>query len=115
VATDEDPHTPVGKLLRGTSLDELPQLWNVVRGDMALVRPRPELAAFTPLFSTAIYRYKARHRVRPGITGWAQVQGLRGKTSLKDRVEWDNFYIENWSFWFDIKILALTVVALLRS
>jgi exopolysaccharide biosynthesis polyprenyl glycosylphosphotransferase len=115
MATDEDPHTPVGKLLRRTSLDELPQLWNVVRGDMALVGPRPERASFVPLFLTTIYRYQARHRVRPGMTGWAQVQGLRGKTSLRDRVEWDNFYIENWSFWFDIKILALTVVALLRS
>jgi lipopolysaccharide/colanic/teichoic acid biosynthesis glycosyltransferase len=115
LATDEDPHTPVGKLLRRTSLDELPQLWNVVRGDMALVGPRPERASFTPLFSTAIYRYEDRHRVRPGMTGWAQVQGLRGKTSLRDRVEWDNFYIENWSFGFDLKIMALTVVALVRA
>jgi lipopolysaccharide/colanic/teichoic acid biosynthesis glycosyltransferase len=115
VAMDGDLHTSIGKLLRRTSLDELPQLWNVVRGDMALVGPRPERASFVPLFLTTIYRYQARHRVRPGMTGWAQVQGLRGKTSLRDRVEWDNFYIENWSFWFDIKILALTVVALLRS
>jgi exopolysaccharide biosynthesis polyprenyl glycosylphosphotransferase len=115
MATGEDPHTSIGRLLRRTAMDELPQLWNVVRGDMALVGPRPERASFVPLFLTTIYRYKARHRVRPGMTGWAQVQGLRGKTSLKDRVEWDNFYIENWSFWFDIKIMALTVVALLRS
>ncbi|MDQ3093357.1 MAG: exopolysaccharide biosynthesis polyprenyl glycosylphosphotransferase, partial [Actinomycetota bacterium] len=115
MATGEDPHTSIGRLLRRTAVDELPQLWNVVRGDMALVGPRPELVSFVPLFMTTIYRYKARHRVRPGMTGWAQVQGLRGKTSLKDRVEWDNFYIENWSFWFDIKIMALTVVALLRD
>lgn len=114
-AAGQEPHTPIGRFLRRTALDELPQLWNVARGDMALVGPRPELASFTPLFSTAIYRYEHRHRVRPGMTGWAQVQGLRGKTSLRDRVEWDNFYIENWSFWFDMKILALTVVALLRS
>ncbi|MDQ3609594.1 MAG: exopolysaccharide biosynthesis polyprenyl glycosylphosphotransferase [Actinomycetota bacterium] len=113
--TGEDPYTPIGKLLRRTALDELPQLWNVGRGDMSLVGPRPERASFTPLFSTAIYRYEDRHRVRPGMTGWAQVQGLRGETSLKDRVEWDNFYIENWSFWFDLKIMALTVVALLRA
>jgi exopolysaccharide biosynthesis polyprenyl glycosylphosphotransferase len=115
MAAVDDPHTSIGKLLRRTAVDELPQLWNVVRGEMALVGPRPERASFVPLFMTTIYRYKARHRVRPGITGWAQVQGLRGKTSLKDRVEWDNFYIENWSFWFDIKIMALTVVALLRD
>jgi exopolysaccharide biosynthesis polyprenyl glycosylphosphotransferase len=114
-AAVDDPHTLIGRLLRRTAVDELPQLWNVVRGEMALVGPRPELVSFVPLFMTTIYRYKARHRVRPGMTGWAQVQGLRGKTSLKDRVEWDNFYIENWSFWFDIKIMALTVVALLRS
>lgn len=110
-----DPQTPVGRLLRRSSLDELPQLWNVVRGEMALVGPRPERASYTPMFSTAIYRYADRHRIRPGMTGWAQVQGLRGQTSLADRVEWDNFYIENWSFWFDLKILALTVVAVMRS
>ncbi|MDQ3554349.1 MAG: exopolysaccharide biosynthesis polyprenyl glycosylphosphotransferase [Chloroflexota bacterium] len=114
-ATGDDPYTPIGKLMRRTALDELPQLWNVVKGEMALVGPRPERASFTPLFSTAIYRYEERHRVRPGMTGWAQVQGLRGETSLRDRVEWDNFYIENWSFWFDLKIMALTVVALLRA
>ncbi len=114
-AVGHEPLTPIGRLLRRTALDELPQLWNVLRGDMALVGPRPELASFAPRFSTAIYRYEDRHRVRPGITGWAQVQGLRGKTSLSDRIEWDNFYIENWSFVFDLKIMALTVVAVLRS
>ncbi len=114
-AADADQQTSIGRLLRRTALDELPQLWNVLRGEMALVGPRPELASFAPLFSTAIYRYEERHRVRPGMTGWAQVQGLRGKTSLRDRIEWDNFYIENWSFAFDLKIIALTAVALLRS
>ncbi len=114
-AAGPEPHTPIGRFLRRTALDELPQLWNVLRGEMALVGPRPELASFAPLFSTAINRYEERHRIRPGMTGWAQVQGLRGKTSLRDRVEWDNFYIENWSFAFDLKIMALTVVALLRS
>lgn len=114
-AAGQEPHTPIGRFLRRTAMDELPQLWNVARGEMALVGPRPELASFAPLFSTAINRYDERHRVRPGMTGWAQVQGLRGKTSLRDRIEWDNFYIENWSFAFDLKIMALTVAALLRA
>ncbi len=110
-----DRRTAIGRFLRRSSLDELPQLLNVLRGDMSMVGPRPERPEFVELFSREVHRYDDRHRVRSGITGWAQVHGLRGQTSLSDRVEWDNFYIEHWSFALDLKILALTVVAVLRS
>jgi exopolysaccharide biosynthesis polyprenyl glycosylphosphotransferase len=113
--TGADRRTPLGALLRRTSLDELPQLWNVVRGDMSLVGPRPEQLLYVELFERSIYRYPDRHRVKSGLTGWAQVNGLRGDTSLADRVEWDNFYIENWSPWLDLKILLKTVPALLAG
>ena len=103
----------VGDFLRRLSLDELPQLWNVVRGDMAIVGPRPERTQYVEQFEDVVYRYGDRHRVKSGMTGWAQVHGLRGETSLADRIEWDNFYIENWSFWLDVRILALTVPAVL--
>jgi exopolysaccharide biosynthesis polyprenyl glycosylphosphotransferase len=103
-----DRRTPIGRFIRRTSLDELPQLLNVLRGDMSLVGPRPERPEFVELFRQDVYRYSDRHRVKSGITGWAQVHGLRGQTSLADRVEWDNFYIENWSLWLDLKILLLT-------
>jgi lipopolysaccharide/colanic/teichoic acid biosynthesis glycosyltransferase len=105
--------TPFGSLLRRCSLDELPQLWNVIRGEMSLVGPRPEVPHYAALFEDAIYRYPDRHRVKSGLTGWAQINGLRGDTSLADRVEWDNFYIENWSLWLDLKIVLLTLPALL--
>jgi exopolysaccharide biosynthesis polyprenyl glycosylphosphotransferase len=111
-ATAADRRTPLGQLLRRTSLDELPQLWNVVRGDMSLVGPRPERLHYVELFEQSIYRYPDRHRVKAGLTGWAQVNGLRGDTSLADRIEWDNFYIENWSPWLDAKILLRTIPAL---
>jgi exopolysaccharide biosynthesis polyprenyl glycosylphosphotransferase len=111
----EDRRTAVGRLLRRTSLDELPQLINVLRGDMSLVGPRPERPEFVELFKQDIIRYGDRHRVKSGITGWAQVHGLRGQTSLAERVEWDNYYIANWSLGLDLKILALTVVALFRN
>ena len=107
----QDRRTPLGAFLRRTSLDELPQLLNVLRGDMSMVGPRPERPQFVREFDETIYRYGERHRVKSGITGWAQVHGLRGKTSLADRVEWDNYYIENWSLWLDIKILILTIAA----
>ena len=107
----DDRRTMVGTLLRRTSLDELPQLLNVLRGDMSLVGPRPERPEFVEVFGTSIARYDDRHRVRSGITGWSQVNGLRGKTSLRDRVEWDNYYIENWSLSLDLKILLMTVSA----
>jgi len=110
-----DRRTPLGRFMRRTSLDELPQLLNVLRGDMSLIGPRPERPEFVELFRDDVHRYSDRHRVKSGITGWAQVHGLRGQTSLTDRVEWDNFYIENWSLWLDVKILLLTVGAVLRS
>jgi lipopolysaccharide/colanic/teichoic acid biosynthesis glycosyltransferase len=110
----EDRRTRVGRLMRRTSLDELPQLVNVLRGEMSLVGPRPERPEFAELFERDVYRYGERLRVKSGITGWAQVHGLRGQTSLEDRVEWDNYYIENWSFWLDLKILLLTVRAVAR-
>jgi exopolysaccharide biosynthesis polyprenyl glycosylphosphotransferase len=113
IATHER-RTRVGKFMRKASLDELPQLLNVLRGEMSLVGPRPERPEFTRIFLHDVYRYGERMRVKSGITGWAQVHGLRGQTSLKDRVEWDNFYIENWSPWLDFKILLLTVRDVLR-
>jgi exopolysaccharide biosynthesis polyprenyl glycosylphosphotransferase len=108
-----DRRTRLGMFLRRTSLDELPQILNVLRGEMSLVGPRPERPEFVQMFERNIYRYGDRHRVKSGVTGWAQVHGLRGKTSLSDRVEWDNYYIENWSLWLDVKILLMTVRAAL--
>jgi exopolysaccharide biosynthesis polyprenyl glycosylphosphotransferase len=110
-----DRRTRIGTFLRRTSLDELPQLLNVLRGEMSLIGPRPERPEFVGLFEQSVYRYGDRHRVKSGITGWAQVHGLRGKTSLSDRVEWDNYYIENWSLWLDLKVLLLTFLAVTRS
>ncbi|HEY6759479.1 MAG TPA: exopolysaccharide biosynthesis polyprenyl glycosylphosphotransferase [Baekduia sp.] len=109
-----DRRTWIGRLLRRTSLDELPQFFNVLLGDMSLVGPRPERPEFVELFETDIRRYGDRHRVKSGVTGWAQVHGLRGQTSLSDRVEWDNYYIEHWTLGLDVKILALTFLEVLR-
>jgi exopolysaccharide biosynthesis polyprenyl glycosylphosphotransferase len=109
-----DRSTPVGKVLRRLSIDELPQLLNVLRGSMSLVGPRPERTHYVRAFEDNVYRYGDRHRVKSGITGWAQVNGLRGKTSLADRVEWDNYYIENWSLWLDVKILLFTALSVAR-
>lgn len=111
----KDRRTPVGRLLRRTSIDELPQLLNVLRGEMSLIGPRPERPEFVELFNQDIIRYDDRHRVRSGITGWAQVHGLRGQTSLAERVEWDNYYIAHWSLGLDLKIFALTLLALFRK
>jgi exopolysaccharide biosynthesis polyprenyl glycosylphosphotransferase len=111
----EDRRTAVGRVLRRCSLDELPQLLNVLRGEMSLIGPRPERPEFVELFGQDIVRYGDRHRVKSGITGWAQVHGLRGKTSLDERVEWDNYYIAHWSLGLDMKILVLTIIALFRS
>jgi exopolysaccharide biosynthesis polyprenyl glycosylphosphotransferase len=110
-----DRRTRVGTFLRRSSLDELPQLINVVKGEMSIVGPRPERPEYVSEFQQTVYRYGDRHRVKSGITGWAQVHGLRGRTSLADRAEWDNFYIENFSLWLDLKIVLQTVAAMLES
>ncbi len=98
----------IGRLLRRTSVDELPQLWNILRGDMTLVGPRPERPHFVEEFSEKYDRYVHRHRVQVGLTGLAQVSGLRGDTSIADRARFDNYYIENWSLWLDVKIVFRT-------
>lgn len=108
-STDDPRRTLLGRFLRRLSLDELPQLWNVLRGDMSLVGPRPERPTFTHEFDEQLTWYRFRHRIRPGITGWAQSHGLRGNTSLDSRVQFDNWYIENWSIWLDMKIIVMTV------
>jgi lipopolysaccharide/colanic/teichoic acid biosynthesis glycosyltransferase len=110
-----DRRTLIGRLLRRSSLDELPQLLNVLRGEMSIIGPRPERPEFVELFRDDVTRYGDRHRVKSGITGWAQVHGLRGQTSLAERVEWDNYYIAHWSLGLDLKILALTVLALFKA
>jgi exopolysaccharide biosynthesis polyprenyl glycosylphosphotransferase len=114
IGTD-DRVGPIGRFLRRTSLDELPQLVNVLRGDMSLVGPRPERPYFVDEFTRQYPWYTARHRVPSGLTGWAQVHGLRGDTSIADRARFDNFYIENWSLWGDIKILIRTVGQVLTA
>ena len=106
----DDPRvTPIGKIIRKTSIDELPQFLNVLMGDMSLVGPRPERSFFVEKFKEEIPRYMVKHQVRPGITGWAQINGYRGNTSIKKRIEYDLYYIENWTLAFDIKILFLTI------
>jgi exopolysaccharide biosynthesis polyprenyl glycosylphosphotransferase len=105
----DDRRTPIGAFLRATSLDELPQFWNVLRGDMSLVGPRPERPVFVHQFRKDIPHYMLRHKVKAGITGWAQVNGWRGNTSLDRRIECDLYYIRNWSYGMDWKILFLTL------
>ena len=106
----DDPRvTKFGKFMRKTSIDELPQLFNILKGDMSLVGPRPERPFFVEKFQKEIPRYMVKHQVRPGLTGWAQVNGYRGDTSIRKRIEYDLYYIENWSIGLDIKILFLTV------
>ncbi len=107
-AVRDDRRTSFGALLRKTSLDELPQLWNVLRGDMSLVGPRPELPHFVEQFREEIPLYMVKHQVKPGITGWAQVNGYRGDTSIQKRIEMDLWYIDHWSIWLDLKILCKT-------
>jgi exopolysaccharide biosynthesis polyprenyl glycosylphosphotransferase len=110
-ARDDDPRaTPVGRWLRRHDFDELPQFWNVLKGDMSIVGPRPERPFFVEQFKHKIPQYMLRHKVKAGITGWAQVNGWRGNTSLEKRIEFDLYYIENWSVTLDIKIMWLTVL-----
>lgn len=108
--TKDDPRvTPVGKFLRMTSIDELPQLFNILKGDMSIVGPRPERPQFVEKFKEEIPRYMIKHQVRPGLTGWAQINGFRGDTSIRKRIDYDIYYIENWTMGFDIKIMFLTL------
>jgi lipopolysaccharide/colanic/teichoic acid biosynthesis glycosyltransferase len=110
-ARNHDPRcTPIGAFLRWTSLDELPQLWNVLRGEMSLVGPRPERPVFVEQFTRKHPTYMLRHSVKGGLTGWAQVNGWRGNTSLTTRLEHDLHYVQNWSFAFDLKILWRTLI-----
>lgn len=106
---NDDRTTKVGKIIRKFSLDELPQLFNVFKGDMSLVGPRPEQPNFVEQFREQIPRYMIKHQVRPGMTGWAQINGYRGNTSIEKRIEYDLYYIENWTFFFDISILFQTL------
>ena len=100
--------TRVGKFIRKTSIDELPQLFNVFKGDMSLVGPRPERTQFVEQFKEEIPRYMVKHQVRPGLTGWAQVNGYRGDTSIRKRIDCDLYYVENWTLGLDFKILIMT-------
>jgi Undecaprenyl-phosphate glucose phosphotransferase len=112
---DDPRRTPLGSTLRRLSLDELPQLWNVFVGDMSLVGPRPEQPRFVEEFRGSIPRYMLRHHVKAGMTGWAQVNGLRGDTPLEDRIRYDLYYVQNWSIWFDLRILVLTVARVFKD
>ena len=105
----DDRITPVGRVIRNLHLDELPQLFNILKGDMSMVGPRPERPQFVEKFREEIPRYMVKHQVRPGMTGWAQINGYRGDTSIKRRIEFDLYYIENWTVGLDIKILMLTI------
>jgi len=108
-AVEKDPRRlPIGAFMREWNLDELPQFWNVLIGDMSLVGPRPERPELITKFEEIIPHYNPRHEVRPGLTGWAQVNGLRGNTSLIERIRYDLYYIENWSIFFDLQIMFLT-------
>jgi Undecaprenyl-phosphate glucose phosphotransferase len=109
-ARDDDPRcTPVGRFLRKTDIDEVPQIWNVLKGDMSIVGPRPERPFFVDQFKHRFPQYMLRHKVKAGITGWAQVNGWRGNTSLEKRIEFDLYYIENWSVSLDLKIMWMTI------
>ena len=106
----DDPRaTPLGRFMRRTSLDELPQFWNVLKGEMSLVGPRPERPEFVHEFKHHVPKYMLRHKVKAGITGWAQVNGWRGDTSIAKRIEYDLYYIQNWSLALDLKIIWLTI------
>jgi lipopolysaccharide/colanic/teichoic acid biosynthesis glycosyltransferase len=116
IGAKNDPRrTRVGRFLRATSLDELPQLVNVLAGEMSLVGPRPERPHFVQELQVVVPRYLDRHRVKTGVTGWAQVNGLRGDTSIAERIRYDLYYIENWSLGFDVRILLRTLRAALST
>jgi lipopolysaccharide/colanic/teichoic acid biosynthesis glycosyltransferase len=113
-ATENDPRvTRVGRIIRSTNIDELPQLINVLRGEMSIVGPRPHATAHNSLFNNMIGRFSRRHNVKPGITGWAQINGYRGATDtlekMRQRIEYDLHYVDNWSFLFDVKIIIMTL------
>jgi len=110
-ARDDARRTPVGAFLRRCNLDELPQFWNVLTGDMSVVGPRPERPHFVEKFKSDVGRYMWRHVSKPGITGWAQVNGLRGDTDIEERIKYDLYYLEHWSLSFDLKILLKTFFA----
>ena len=112
-STSQDERvTRLGRILRPAGLDELPQLINVLRGDMSLIGPRPERPHFVEIFRRDIPGYMTRHALKPGITGWAQVCGWRGDTSIRNRVEHDLYYLQHWTLWFDLKILCLTLIGM---
>jgi len=103
--------TPMGRWMRQWNLDEIPQLWNVLKGDMSLVGPRPERPHFVEQFRSSVPRYMTRHKVKSGLTGWAQVHGYRGNTPIEERIKYDIFYLENWSLVLDVKIVLMTFLA----
>jgi len=112
----DDPRvTKIGKFIRKTSIDELPQFYNILKGDMSLIGPRPERPYFVNKFRESVPKYMIKHHVKPGMTGWAQINGYRGNTSIVKRIEYDIFYVENWSVWLDIKIFIKTIPTLITD
>jgi exopolysaccharide biosynthesis polyprenyl glycosylphosphotransferase len=114
-SANDDRRTRLGAILRRFSIDEFPQFINVLLGDMSIVGPRPERPAFVEQFRQEIPRYMDRHKEKAGITGWAQINGLRGDTSIEERTRYDVWYVENWSIWLDFKIMLRTVVEMVRG
>jgi exopolysaccharide biosynthesis polyprenyl glycosylphosphotransferase len=112
----DDPRiTPIGKIIRKYSIDELPQFYNIFKGDMSLIGPRPERPYFVNKFKESVPKYMIKHHVKPGMTGWAQINGYRGNTSIVKRIEYDIYYVENWSLFLDFKIILKTIPTLLND